>query len=445
MEDRIENKPFRDYAKAVIKTTKKPTFACASIFIIILWLIGIWYVVLTPGIKLLAPSVLHRIAIMAIILIIITIFSLFPTLIYAVFDIWGKARAAEKTKAELKHQNYLTADIETEIDNIANKSYAHESYRIPVLLATYSIVIGWSLFFFSEGYNNLFGPLKWGSFSYVFNNLGYSHPIVFGFLGSYFWSLGTIFHRFLRGDLMANVFIHVVVRIWSVFVIILVISAIWPGYNQIWILDEDRSTVPGILIATSFVIGIFPNIGLDLIKKAAKYPFTPKNEAKEISLNEIQGLSLWDQGKLLEEGVQNVQNLATADIIGLIVNTRFGVSSILNWVDQAILIIHAKNSYQIIRNADILTATDLEAMYAGRLPDDVCQKLNDERKRGLRQTYLGSKGITCINEPDQGLLDAFPENEKFSIKERLHNIMIAICDDVNYQKLWEIRHGRLLT
>ena len=83
-------------------------------------------------------------------------------------------------------------------------------------------------------------------------------------------------------------------------------------------------------------------------------------------------------------------------------------------------------------------------MYAGRLPDDVCQKLNDERNRGLRQTYLGSKGITCINEPDKGLVDALPENDKFSIKERLHNIMIAICDDVNYQKLWEIRHGRLL-
>ena len=30
------------------------------------------------------------------------------------------------------------------------------------------------------------------------------------------------------------------------------------------------------------------------------------------------------------------------------------------------------------------------------------------------------------------------------VDEKLHNIMIAICDDVNYQKLWEIRHGRLL-
>ena len=39
--------------------------------------------------------------------------------------------------------------------------------------------------------------------------------------------------------------------------------------------------------------------------------------------------------------------------------------------------------------------------------------------------------------------NAFPENEGISIKDRLHNIMIAICDDINYQRLWKIRHGYL--
>ncbi|GAH30060.1 unnamed protein product, partial [marine sediment metagenome] len=42
----------------------------------------------------------------------------------------------------------------------------------------------------------------------------------------------------------------------------------------------------------------------------------------------------------------------------------------------------------------------------------------------------GRNGLIKASEKEEGL------------KERVRNMMIAICDDVNYQRLWKIRHGK---
>jgi len=430
--------------------TKKSTFSYSFIFVLLLWAISISYVVLEPEFS--DIDVLHRITMMFLVLLVITIFAFFPALIYGIFD-EGKDRAKNKTEAELEHHKInLVTGIKEEIEEVSNAAYNPESYKWPVLLATYSMIIGWVLFFFSEGPGNFYGFMRLGAVSHIFDNLGSAHPIVFGFLGAYFWSLGTLFHRYIRGDLKANVYIHITTRIWIVFILTLVLSAVWPGYDQFWITLEPGSDAPKWLLAASFFVGIFPNLGLELIKKATKGLFTLRS-AKEISLNEIQGLSIWDQGRLAEEGIDNVQNLATSDVVGLIVNTRLSVMSLLNWVDQAILIIHANKSYKTLRDADILMATDFEAIYAGRLGEEKCRQFNKELDEDERETYLGCKGITRIPPPNKGLIAALPkkkeadktegekEAEEFDIKERMHNIMIAICDDINYQRVWQIRHG----
>ncbi len=156
---------------------------------------------------------------------------------------------------------------------------------------------------------------------------------------------------------------------------------------------------------------------------------------------------MWDQGRLEEEGIQNVQNLAGADVVGLIVNTRISVMSIVNWVDQALLLAHAPEDFQIYREWDIPTASDFEAIYAGRLDDT--ERATLVNSNPARVTYMGCQGITSIPSPAGDMVKAFQDKTKkgtkveFDIKERVHNTMIAICDDVSFQKLWRIKHGGL--
>jgi hypothetical protein len=427
-----------------VKVTKKPTFFLSFSFMLIFWIICLIYAWLASSSN--DIDLLHSLIVMGIVMLTVTFFSFLPAIVYGIFDEFGKGRAEQNTAAELKHHNVAQSrEIGEEIKEATVKSYDPRSYRWPVMLTTFTLTIGWVLFFFSEGPKYLYEVMRTGNISYIFSNIGSSHPVVFGFLGAFFWSLGTLFNRYVRGDLKATVFIHITIRIWSVIILTLVISAVWPGYHQFWIPNIGKSSAPQELLAASFLFGIFPDTGLDLLKKGIKGIVNLKG-TDEIALNEIQGLSLWDQGRLEEEGIQNTQNLATADVVGLIVNTRLSVMSVLNWVDQALLIIHSPVNYKLLRENDITTATDFEAVYAGRLDEPELKKLREETEQ--RETYLGCEGITCIPAPGDGMIAALQmkfENGKeaeFDIKERVHSLMTAICDDVSYQRLWKIRHGK---
>jgi hypothetical protein len=56
-------------------------------------------------------------------------------------------------------------------------------------------------------------------------------------------------------------------------------------------------------------------------------------------LAKIDGLSVWHEARLDEEDIENVPNLATADIVDLMLNTKISPNRIIDWVDQAILLI----------------------------------------------------------------------------------------------------------
>lgn len=430
--------------KARAKATKKPTFLLSLGLMVLTWAIYLlfaWLAAISNG----KVDLLHSFMVMGIAALIVTFFSFVPAIMYDMFDESGRKRAQENTEAELKHHHVAQSkEIADEINDAAEKAYDARSYRWPVSLTTFSMAVGWTLFFFSEGPQYVYEVMGTGKISFIFSNIGGSHPVVFGFLGAVFWALGTLFNRYVRGDLKATVFTHITVRIWSVMILALVIASVWPGYHQFWIIDNGpKSSAPQVLLAASFLFGIFPDAALDLLSKGAK-GVVRITRASEITMNQIQGLSLWDQGRLEEEGIQNVQNLAAADVVGLMVNTRLSVMSILNWVDQAILIVHAMSTYPFLRDSDIAMATDFEAIYAGRLDETERTSLSQEEPP--RETYLGCKGITSMPDPDKDMVAGLNKTMGgkavgFEVKDRLHNVMIAICDDPSYQRLWKIRKG----
>ena len=54
-------------------------------------------------------------------------------------------------------------------------------------------------------------------------------------------------------------------------------------------------------------------------------------------LSNLAGISHLHESRLLEMGIDDIQNLATANVLELLLTTRFSAEQIINWIDQAIL------------------------------------------------------------------------------------------------------------
>ena len=100
--------------------------------------------------------------------------------------------------------------------------------------------------------------------------------------------------------------------------------------------------------------------------------FRIKKEEVEVDpLTKIDGIDLYDRTRLMDEGVTNIESLAHHDLVDLMIETRIPVPRLVDWVDQAILYLHAKESgaeddsklQRQLRKYGIRTATDLVRAY----------------------------------------------------------------------------------
>lgn len=178
-------------------------------------------------------------------------------------------------------------------------------------------------------------------------------PITFGFLGAYFWIINNFLRRYFSADLNPNSFISASVHLITVFIVSAVLQI---GASAI-------SQLNYILIIVAFAFGIFPGYGIQWILNQANRGGKDVNIPREIDKNpltKLDGLNTWHEARLLEEKVENVQNLATASLKDLIINTNYSADQLVDWVDQALLYIHTQDLWHASFQAvGIRTATDL--------------------------------------------------------------------------------------
>ncbi|MGC4111506.1 MAG: hypothetical protein QM747_14005 [Nocardioides sp.] len=156
-------------------------------------------------------------------------------------------------------------------------------------------------------------------------------PVTFAFLGAYFFSLQMLFRRYVRGDLRGSAYVAVVLRV------VLAVVGIWVLQG---IGGATGWTSTSQLLTLGFVIGVFPVVVWQVLSGVASKTFhfaLPSLESR-LPLSELNGLTVWHEARLEEEDVENVQNMATADIVDLLVNTRIPVPRLVDWIDQAILL-----------------------------------------------------------------------------------------------------------
>jgi hypothetical protein len=110
-------------------------------------------------------------------------------------------------------------------------------------------------------------------------------------------------------------------------------------------------------------VGMFPERAIDYMKEKIKY-FSTKNMVKsdDLPLDMIEGISIYHRMRLTEIGIDNAQNLAVADLVGLMLKTPFKPSQIIDWIGQAKLYLFFKKDITALREIGIRTVFDIKAV-----------------------------------------------------------------------------------
>lgn len=197
-------------------------------------------------------------------------------------------------------------------------------------------------------------------------------PVHFAFLGAYFFCLQMLFRRYVRRDLRASAYVAVALRI------ILAVIGTWVVVKAVATVPQQPVETQSLqsynngLLVLGFVIGVFPRVAWQVIQVTTKriFAIAVPNLQTQLPINDLDGLTVWHEARLEEEDIENIPNMATADIVDLMLNTRIPSDRIIDWVDQAILFTHIGpetegrlDSRGILRGHGIRTASSLVEAY----------------------------------------------------------------------------------
>jgi X-X-X-Leu-X-X-Gly heptad repeat protein len=241
--------------------------------------------------------------------------------------------------------------------------------QIPVLVSTFLFSMGWTLTLLVnqvDSNNEPLTPLR--------------NALIFGFLGAYFFALNTIFRRYVRADLNTKAYTHMGLRILVTFVLVWVLNELLVAQGE----TTPQGLHARVLYIVAFFVGIVPETASAVLQDFLRGQswvgrFIPALQEQH-PLHKLNGITLYDQARLLEEGIENIEALAHHNLIELLLRTRIPAPRLIDLVDQAILYLHVRGPVNAniarsqleasedgllyrLNTLGIRTATDLWLMY----------------------------------------------------------------------------------
>lgn len=303
-------------------------------------------------------------------LLLVITFAGVPALLYFAFDREKLQTLRSKFMSHIFRFDpsvETVADIKARYGGPMDEAYGRETVtgrilpgkRLPVVIASAAISIGWLLTL----------PLPSYSSASEHNLLVHDYlrpherPIVFAFLGAYFFALNLVFRGYVRGDLRPKTYSQITVRILLSFVLAFVLGQAFDAGNPL-------------VLVVAFLGGLVPETILVRLRETVRHvgltgPARRQADGldalvEQQPLTELEGIDVYDRARLEEEGVTNVEALAHHDLIELMLRTRIPVSRLVDWVDQAILYLYlggrtpeGRKARLVMRQHGIRTATDL--------------------------------------------------------------------------------------
>jgi hypothetical protein len=170
--------------------------------------------------------------------------------------------------------------------------------------------------------------------------------------GSFTFNMGVMSRRLFLLDITEHLF-------WSA------LNRVVFGLGMTLVLAMAFPATP---LFVFFFIPFYPRVVLGYFRRKVREQLkTSDHESDELPLELIQGIDIWKEQRLEEEGIESVQNLATCDFFSLSAETHYPLRTLLDWIDQAIVIQRFPKSFPQLREAGIpLSAVEL----AWQAPDN---------------------------------------------------------------------------
>jgi hypothetical protein len=252
---------------------------------------------------------------------------------------------------------------------------------VPVMLSTVLIALGW-LITLPPGQVGSTATSIWLEALKLD-----SSPVTFAFLGAYFFSLQLLFRRYVLKDLGGSAYVAVSIRI------ILAVIGIWVVAAISGLQDTQ-------LLVAGFVFGVFPRVIWQIVSSVFKKVagIVVPSMVSQLPVSDLDGLTVWHEARLEEEDIENIPNMATADLVELLLNTRFPPERIIDWTDQAILYTQLgpqepkkgqSTARDKLRSHGIRTATSLLSVAADEKPD-VFNRILSEGDHSPMQNLIAS-------------------------------------------------------
>jgi hypothetical protein len=241
-----------------------------------------------------------------------------------------------------------------------------ENYRVrseslfPVFLATAVLAVGWA-------------AVLWDT-RFITDPSGPWDVLKYGFLGAYAFVTSMLIRRFFQSDLRPSAYATAVYRIMLVLLIVTVLHQV---------LSQVTTVAGRAELAIAFMIGFFPLVGLQALQRVtsrALRRFVPP-VTSDYPLDQLDGFNLWYEARLTEEGVEDMQNLTTMNLVDVILHTRVPPGRLVDWTDQAFLLTHLERVDRAELNQ--LRLQDRPAV-AGRAPLSGAQARLNLRRVGIR-------------------------------------------------------------
>ena len=260
----------------------------------------------------------------------ISIASILPALLYFLFGRLQIEKLRDNFFREvmLLDPNIQTlSEARTKYDPLLDSVYGSGNSPFAILLlfiSTALLVMGWITAL------SPVGSVSTDTIDLVSFFTPNSTAFTLGFMGAYFFTVNMIFRRYVRSDLTPKTYAHITVRLLITLVLVWAVASL-PQFTSGAVLTTG-------LLAVAFIIGIFPETGLALIKDYVRQ-ITRKYQDDDNSfpLTDMEGMNLYDRARLLEEGIENIENLAHHNLVELIARTRIPTPRLVDMFDQSLL------------------------------------------------------------------------------------------------------------
>ncbi|HEV7658147.1 MAG TPA: hypothetical protein VGP36_25900 [Mycobacteriales bacterium] len=226
----------------------------------------------------------------------------------------------------------------------------------PVFLSTAILGVGWS-------------AVLWDT-TFLTAPDGVWDVLKYAFLGAYAFVSGMLVRRYFQSDLRPSAYASAVFRIILVLLLVAVLHQV---------LHAVAPQAGSAEFAVAFVVGFFPLVGLQVLQRvtARVLQQVVPPVASAYPLDHLDGLNLWYEARLIEEGVENMQNLTTMNLVDVILHTRVPPGRLIDWIDQAFLLLHLgadksdggeETGRAELRRVGVRTATDLLTVFSVEVP-----------------------------------------------------------------------------